>query len=324
VAKNVRYVKVVFTDVIPVGIDWGKVASITGFAIYMDTGVSSVKEFILKGLTVEGKEIVFSPMADTYNIEQKGFSSRIAIRALPYDPKATVRINGKPANNPPDADHIREATPVTVDLEAGMNKVEIAVTSASGTGTKVYTLNVESDGGNSFNALECFVRNKNGANGWWYHYQDIKTGKMAPITLPMVAVGDGQFAFGSSSKPWEYAGPVAMHPGNGTVNVVRIFKSTKGGQAVINATARLCQGESGNVLLRVYKNDTQIHPASGNGILLGNKGDQIERIENLPVDLVVADEIRFVVDPNGSNGSDTTLWDTTVSFPKKSNESSQP
>jgi hypothetical protein len=313
VARNVRYVKVVFTDVIPVGIDWGKVASITDFAIYRDMGVDSVKEFILKGLAVDGKEFVFSPTVDTYNLEQKGFSSRIAIRALPCDPKATVRINGAPVNNPVGAGHIKEAAPVPVDLQAGMNKVEIAVTSASGAGTKVYTLNVDSDGGNSFNALECFVRNKNGANGWWYQYQDIKTGKITNITLPMVAVGDGQFAFGSKSKPWEFAGPVTMHPG-AMVNVVRTFKSPKAGQALINATARLRPDESGNVLLRVYKNDTQIHPASGNGILLGNKGDQIERIENLPVELAVGDEIRFVVDPNGPNGGDTTLWDTTISF----------
>ena len=29
----------------------------------------------------------------------------------------------------------------------------------------------------------------------------------------------------------------------------------------------------------------------------------------LPVELAVGDEIRFVVDPNGSNGGDYTLWD---------------
>ncbi|MEI6176201.1 MAG: glycoside hydrolase family 97 catalytic domain-containing protein [Verrucomicrobiota bacterium] len=51
-----------------------------------------------------------------------------------------------------------------------------------------------------------------------------------------------------------------------------------------------------------------------NGTLLGHNGDQIERIENLPVELAVGDEIRFVVDPNGSNGGDYTLWDTTLSF----------
>jgi len=50
------------------------------------------------------------------------------------------------------------------------------------------------------------------------------------------------------------------------------------------------------------------------GTLLGHNGDQIERIENLPVELTVGDEIRFVVDPNGSNGGDYTLWDTTLSF----------
>jgi len=32
----------------------------------------------------------------------------------------------------------------------------------------------------------------------------------------------------------------------------------------------------------------------------------------LPVELAVGDEIRFVVDPNGSNGGDYTLWDTTL------------
>ena len=313
-AKNVRYVKVVFTDVIPVGIDYGKMASITDFAIYKDLGVNSVKEFILKGLTVDGMDVVFSPTLDTYSLEQRGLDSQLTLRALAYDPQATLKINGTPVNNPPNAGNIKEAAPVTVDLQAGMNKVLIAVTSKSGLGTKVYTLNVQSDGGNSYNALECFVPNKNGANGWWYQYQNIKFGEIANITLPMIAVGDGQFAFGSSSRPWEYAGPVVMHPGNRTVNVVRTFKSPKAGRALINATAKLRLNESGNVLLRVYKNYTQIHPATGNGILLGNKGEQIEKIENLPVDLAIGDEIRFVVDPNGPNGGDATFWDTTVSF----------
>lgn len=313
-AKDVRYLKVVFTDVIPVGIDYGKVASITGFAIYKDMGVNSVKEFILRGLTVDGMDVVFSPTLDTYSLEQRGLKSQLTLRALAYDPRATVKINGTPVANPSNAGNMKEAAPVTVDLQAGMNKIEIAVTSRSGSGTKVYTLNVRSDGGNSYNALECFVQNKNGANGWWYQYQDIKSGKIANITLPMIAVGDGQFAFGSRQRPWEFAGPVVMHPGNGTVNVVRTFKSPRAGHASIDAVARLRLNESGNVLLRVYKNDTQIHPASGKGVLLGNKGEQIEKIENLPVDLAIGDEIRFVVDPNGPNGGDTTLWDTTVSF----------
>jgi len=311
-ARNVRYVKVVFTDVVPVGIDWGKVAAITDFAIYKDIGVDSVREILLKGLTVEGHDLVFNPAVDVYDLEQRGLNSQVTIRAMPFDPQATVTINGTPVNNTANASAMKDTVPVTVDLQAGKNKVEIIVKSRSRGGSKVYTLNVESDGGNSFNALECFEKNKNGANGWWYQCQDITTGRITDITLPIIAVGDGLFAFGSKPKPWQFAGPIAMHPGQG-VNVVRTFKSPKAGRALINATAKLRMGESGNVLLRVYKNDQQIHPASGNGNLLA-KGDQIEKIENLPVVLVPGDEIRFVVDSNGSNGGDLTLWDTTVSF----------
>jgi beta-galactosidase len=313
-AKDVRYVKVVFNDVIPVGIDWGKAASITGFEIYRDLGVDSAREFLLKGLTVEGKDLVFSPSVDSYGIEQKGLKSQVTLRALPYDPQAVVKINGNPVNNPPATSHMMEATPVTLDLEAGTNKVEIAVTNARGTGTKIYTLNIESDGGNSFNAMECFVLNQNGANGWRYQYQDIKTGEIKDITLPMKFVGPGNPVWGSTSRPWEFSGPMTMHPGAGTVNAVRTFKSPKAGRAVINATARLASGNSGSVLLRVYKNDTQIHPASGNGTLLVSGANQIATIESLPVDLDPGDEIRFVVDPNGPSGGDATQWDTTVSF----------
>ena len=313
-AKDVRYVKVVFNDVIPVGIDWGKVASITAFEIYRDLGVDSAREFLLKGLTVEGMDLVFSPSVDSYRIEQKGLKSQATLRALPYDPRATVKINGNPVNTPPAASHMKESAPVTLDLEAGSNKVEIAVTNAKGTGTKTYTLNIESDGGNSFNAMECFVPNQNGANGWSYQYQDIKTGEIKDITLPMKFVGAGNPVWGSTSRPWEFAGPLTMHPGSGTVNAVRTFRSPKTGRAVINATARLASGNTGSVLLRVYKNDTQIHPASGNGTQLAGGANQIAKIANLPVDLVPGDEIRFVVDPNGPNGGDATQWDTTVSF----------
>jgi hypothetical protein len=283
------------------------------FAIYKDAGVESVKEFLLKGLAVEGKDLVFNPTVATYELEQKGLDSQLTIRALPYDPQATVTINGTPVTNPINARRMKDASPVTVELQAGLNPIDIAVTSKSGAGTKHYTLNVRSDGGNSYNAVECFVPNKNGANGWRYQYQDTKTGEITDITRPMIAVGDGRFAFGSAAKPWEFAGPLAMHPGSG-VNVVRTFKSPKAGRALINATARLHAGNSGNVLLRVYKNDTLIHPTQGNGTFLGDKGNQIEKIENLPVDLALDDEIRFVVDPNGSNGGDVTLWDTTISF----------
>lgn len=312
-AKNVRFVKVVFLDVVPVGIDWGKEAYITGFEIYKNIGVESVREILLKGLTVQGHDIVFNPAVDSYEIEQKGLNSQVVIRALPLDPQATVTINGTPVNNKPDASNMKETVPVTVDLQAGKNKVEIAVKSRSGEGTKVYTLNVESDGGNSYNALECFEKNKNGANGWRYQRQDIKTGEITDITLPMISVGEGQFAFGSRAKPYEFAGPIAMHPGPHS-HAIRTFRSPKAGRAQINATAKLRSNDIGNVLLRIYKNDQQIFPASGNGTLLGNKGMQISRIENLPVDLAAGDEIRFVVDPNGPNGSDHSFWDTTVSF----------
>jgi len=312
-AKNVRYVKVVFTDVIPVGIDWGKVASVTGFEIYKDLGVDSVKEFSLKGLAVEGKDLIFSPARETYHIEQRGLNSQVIIKALPYDGQAGVKINGTPVNNPITASNMKDAVPVKIDLETGANKVEIAVTNRTGSATKTYILNVESDGGNSYNAKECFGPSQNGANGWWYQYQDINTGKITNITLPVKFVGVGSPVFGSTSKPWEYAGPLAMHPG-GAVNVVRTFKSPKTGRALVSANARLSSGNLGNVLLRVYKNSTQIHPSIGNGTLLSGNDGQVERIKNLPVDLAVGDEIRFVVDANGPNGGDATLWNTTVSF----------
>lgn len=311
-AKNVRYVKVVFTDVVPVGIDWGKVASVTGFSIYRDIGVNSVREILLKGLDVEGHDLVFNPGVDSYDIEQKGLNPQITLRALPLDPKARVTVNGRPVDNPPNATTIKEAAPVRIDLRAGTNSIEIAVKSRGGTGSKVYTLHVVSDGGNSYNAQECFEQNRNGANGWRYQVQDGKTGVITDITQPMIAVGEGQYAFGSKPKPWQFAGPLAMHPGPGGVNVVRTFRSPKAGHALINATARLQSNESGDVLLRVYKNDSLIHPQSGKGTPLA--GDQMVKIENLPVDLAPGDEIRFVVDPNGSNGGDKTLWDTTVSF----------
>jgi beta-galactosidase len=313
-AKNVRYVKVVFTDVIPVGIDWGKKASVTGFEIYRDSGVESAREFLLKGLTVEGKDIIFNPTVDTYDIEQKGLDARVTLRALPYDPQASVKINGVPAVNPHGATAMKDAAPMTVDLQAGTNAIIVSVTSKSGTGTKNYTLHVVSDGGNSYNALECFVPNQNGANCWSYQYQDIKTGKFTDITLPMLARSEGKSAFGTNSKIYEYAGPLVMHPGNGTVNAVRTFRSPKSGHALINATARLAPGQSGRVLLRVYKNDTQIHPIGGKGVALGNGGEQVAKIENLPIELALGDEIRFVVDADGGNGGDMTIWDTTVNF----------
>ena len=108
-------------------------ASLTGFEVYPDRGVASVREYNLKGLAAEECSLVFHPSQTEYALPER---PSYTLRVLPADPGAHVRINGELVKNPAGCSRISQAVPVTVKAE----NITIEVTASNGKGKKLYTL----------------------------------------------------------------------------------------------------------------------------------------------------------------------------------------
>lgn len=127
-AEKVRYLRIEFLEIegtIP--------ASLTGFEVYPDRGVASVREYNLKGLAAEECSLVFHPSQTEYALPER---PSYTLRVLPADPGAHVRINGELVKNPAGCSRISQAVPVTVKAE----NITIEVTASNGKGKKLYTL----------------------------------------------------------------------------------------------------------------------------------------------------------------------------------------
>ena len=309
-AAGVRYVKVVFTDVQAVGMDYGRRASLREFEIYKDLGVDSAAEFCLKGILVGGSDIVFNPNNTVYSVEKTGISADAVIKVLPYDKYAEVSINGVKVQNAVGITQMKDAVDVPVTLIKGANVFEITVSAVNGVGAKTYLLTIDSDGGATYNAVDCYT-GVNGANGWWYMEQNRTT-----RALTVLKDSDRTTLYGEpawrGSETWMLAGPLGIHPGN-SFNAVKAFIAPEAGIVSITGRAQLTPGQTGDVLIRVYKNDVQIWPTPpSNGALIS--GTAIATISGLYDVVEAGDQIRFVIDCNTSNGGDATLFDTTVAY----------
>ncbi|MGL6174648.1 MAG: discoidin domain-containing protein, partial [Cellulosilyticaceae bacterium] len=143
VATDVRYIRVTFTH-----IDGIMSAAIGKFEAYYDYGVDSVKEYDLKGITIEDQDLLFDPKTTQYAIQTN--EKELRIRAIPMDRNATVEINDKEVGYPLDG-KISSVVPMVINLQEEIaeknetRKIKISVVSESGMGRKDYYIQVIKD-----------------------------------------------------------------------------------------------------------------------------------------------------------------------------------
>lgn len=130
-AKQVRYVKVVFTKV-----DGRLLAGIQKFEIYKDYGVDSTEEYALSGILVKGNDVLFDPDCLEYRLPTQ---QELSIQALATDPKATVTVCGNRVPQP-EEHKIRQVEPVVVSRESCDGCALVEVCAASGQGKRIYKL----------------------------------------------------------------------------------------------------------------------------------------------------------------------------------------
>ncbi|MDO4269698.1 MAG: S-layer homology domain-containing protein [Eubacteriales bacterium] len=305
-AAEARYIKIEFTKV-----STGQAPQVREIETYPDLGVSSVMEYNLKGLSVEGKNIVFDPSQTAYAIALEGYETAFTVRALAADAQAAVSINGQPVTDSGAADSLFDAAPVTVDALDEDGNIVIEVVPASGTGKKVYTVHVNGDFGisyaNRFDTAACFVPGHNGANHWTYEEYSAAEQAYVPIGDEAFTYyqGDGYWA---GSEEWSRVGPVFMHPGdNNAYDAVKTFTAPKSGE--IKLTSHITS-QGGGVKVKVLHNEEQIWPADGDGKVIVSGPEDIALTANVSE----GDTIRLIVNANGKNSADATRMSAAVSY----------
>lgn len=129
-----RFVRVTFTNVSD-----GLPAALREVSVYRDFGVECVSEYNLKGIAIDGCDIVFSSDKTEYEVKASG---ELTVYALACDDDAAVAINGKEVINPKGIANLNEANAVTVSPDEN-GEIKIEVTPKSGYGKKVYTIKVK-------------------------------------------------------------------------------------------------------------------------------------------------------------------------------------
>lgn len=314
-AKDVRYVKVHFADV-DTHADRGQYsnAAISEFAIYRDTGVASAKEYELKGLSIEGKNLVFDSKTENYTLKLQGFETSLRVRALPFDTNATVTINGYPVTIVGTEREFGDIAPITLTDLGNDNNIVVAVTAASGGATKTYTIHMEGTLGNlgNSNPVSAFVKGSNGADGWYYEQRaTVEATEFTPMTTGPFYVKNGEYCY-KGGESYQRNGPRYVHPGTvAALESVRTFVAPKAGQVLVSLSASLYADQSGAVQLSVLKNGTKVWPEDAAHAAV-NKATSLK--DDFNVELAVNDRLQFVLSSGGSNASDATCLETHVSY----------
>ena len=304
-AEDVRFVKVVFTSV-----SSGNEPDIKEICIYPDKGVDSVTEYNLKGLTIEGKELVFDPAITNYTISLKGYETSFTVRALPTDEQASVTINGETVHSPAGVSDMADAQPTVVTALDMHNDLVVEVTSASGTGKKQYTVHIDGDFGlkyaNRFDTVDCFVPGHNGANGWYYQELNKNTGELTTIADNKASYYQG-YGFWRGQEDWSRVGPVFIHPGDRHLNSVKTFIAPKTGK--VELTSHITS-QGGGVKVYIMKNNVKLWPSDSDGLIIQKGPEDL----SLHISLQKGDALQLVLDANGDNGQDATYMNATVTY----------
>ena len=266
----------------------------------------------LSALSIDGKDIVFSPAIKDYTVELEGYETELRLRAGSVKSGASIKVNGIEA----------ESFPFTITELPSDNIIVVSVT--YGSSTEEYRIKVVGELGDIFydNAMNTMDDYKNGESRWLYQRYDTATSSFVDINGSWV-YSDKQPYFGmeNSSYRWARMGAIFAHPGSGDVKVSRTYVVPLSGDLSVSLwAAKLYETtgslQSGNVGLSIYKNSEKVWPTDSEHQLLG--GDDIVDVSvNMTVE--TGDRIYFIVDNwDGSNGQDATYMDTTVSYMSQS------
>lgn len=296
-AKDVRYVKVVFTEVGEhADREQFSNAAISEFEIYQDKGVESVSEFSLKKLYIENKDLVFDPATSEYSIDLEGFETELRIHAAAMDDLASVSINGQ---------SVPEDGTVTLK-ELKDNTINIEVTAQNGA-VKNYVVRVNGTLGSLTNSSAGKIRDGFQKDGWFMEQQ--VSGTISTLTGDPFYVKNAEYAI-MGAENWLRTGPRYMHPGNNG-DAVRTFVAPKDGTINASLWSRKYADQPGDVRLKIMKNGEKIWPASSDWQNL-KSGNTVE--DSLLIEVKADDRIQFVVNANGSNGGDGTYLDAGICY----------
>ena len=298
-AKDVRYVKVRFTEVGEhADRDQLSNATISEFEIYKDMGVDSTREYNLKELSIENKDLVFMPSTKQYTVNLEGYENELRVKAVPFSKDATVKINGKKADGTVVLDHLDKENEIVVEVE-----------SKSGAKTK-YTVKVEGTLGKIYDSNPAKFKKvtTKGEENWHYAELDKASGKISNITGEPVFVKNGEFCI-DGSESYLRSGKRFMHPGNAK-NAVRSFTAPKDGTIQLSVAARIYSGNGGETGIYVQKNDKKIWPEKAYETV--TEAAQVS--DKVITKVKAGDKIHFIVDALGNNGGDGTCVESSVRY----------
>ena len=308
-AEGVRYVKIVFNEV---GTDEERGqysnATITELEIYEDRGVSSVRDYMLKNLGIDGKDIVFDPYKQEYSVDLEGYETELRVFASAFKSDAVIKVDGV----------VMSEDCAAISQLSADNIIKVLVT--YGKASTEYRIKVNGNLGDIYydNAMNTMDDHKNGESRWLYQRYDSTSGKFIDIGTRWV-YGDHQpyLAAENSSVTWTRMGALYAHPGSGSNKVSRTYVAPISGKATISLWASKLYNingtlQSGTVGLSIYHNGEKVWPLDSDHVQL--TGGSVVTY-SLVLTLNAGDTINFVVDNwDGSNGMDATYMDTTVSY----------
>ena len=308
-AEGVRYVKIVFNEV---GTDEERGqysnATITELEIYEDRGVSSVRDYMLKNLGIDGKDIVFDPYKQEYSVDLEGYETELRVFASAFKSDAVIKVDGV----------VMSEDCAAISQLSADNIIKVLVT--YGKASTEYRIKVNGNLGDIYydNAMNTMDDHKNGESRWLYQRYDSTSGKFIDIGTRWV-YGDHQpyLAAENSSVTWTRMGALYAHPGSGSNKVSRTYVAPISGKATISLWASKLYNingtlQSGAVGLSIYHNGEKVWPLDSDHVQLTG-GSVVTH--SLVLTLNAGDTINFVVDNwDGSNGMDATYMDTTVSY----------
>lgn len=299
-AKDVRYVKVRFTEVGEhADREQFSNATVSEFEIYKDMGVESTREYNLKELSIENKDIAFMPSTKEYSINLEGYESELRVKAVPYAKEATVKINGKPADDTVVLDSLNKDNEIVVEVTAKSGATTKYVVKVNGTLGKLYDSNPA-----KFKKVT-----SNGEENWYYAEMDKASGNISNIKGQPRFVKNGEFCM-QGSQTYLRSGKRYMHPTNNK-NAVRTFEATKGGRVQLAVEAQKYATNTGKVGISIQKNGEKVWPTEEKFELL----DATNTVsDETIVEVNAGDKIHFIVDSVDGEASDATCLETTVRY----------
>ncbi|MBO9604468.1 MAG: GH32 C-terminal domain-containing protein [Paenibacillaceae bacterium] len=162
--------------------------------------------------------------------------------------------------------------------------------------------------GRSFHATGAYNTLKQGLGNWYYMDWN-------GATYHYMGYQSNEFIAWQGRSPYTLIGwrdVEAVHPGDGS-DVVRVFRAPVDGEVLVTGNVRKRDVNGGDgVRAKILKNNEQIWPASGWQTIAYNDSNGYQF--SLPLQIARGDEIRFVLNKNGTITNDSTFWAPAVTY----------